>query len=57
MASDVVQIGFQVFELADPDFPQDRHCILRPDSGWGRSEYGRRAHMLAGKAAVIQAPP
>lgn len=53
---DLVTVGFEAFEVSDPELPFDRHCILRPDATWNRSEYRKRAHALAEKARVILPP-
>jgi hypothetical protein len=53
---DVASLGFHLFETPSDELPLDRHCILRPNPVWKKSEYRKLASELAEKSKVI-APP
>jgi len=54
--SQVLAEGFSIVEIPSEEYPRDRHCILRPNDEWSRSQYSKRASRLADAANVIEMP-
>jgi hypothetical protein len=48
----LTNFGFSIWEAASDVYPDDRHCLIRPNDSWTKSQYRKQASLMAHSDSV-----